>query len=89
MYLLSDEIRTKKRTTLVYQNFRGKGDTNASQFKIEMKEEFHLNIFDFNDFKKLQNTGSQHSGPCIRTRVKVSNHDNTLYTRSFKRKIKI
>ena len=83
MYILSDEIRTKK-TTTNYQISSDDGDTNASQFKIEMKNQFHLNIFDFKDFKDLQNNGRQDSGPCIRTRVKVSMNDNTLHTQCFK-----
>ena len=44
----------------------------GSQMKTKLKEVFHLNQFDFNNFRDLKNNNYEPSGPCIPTRMEVS-----------------
>ena len=45
----------------------------ASQIKTKLKERFHLNLFDFNNFRHLKNTDYELPGRCVPTRIEVSN----------------
>ena len=59
-------------------NQRGRDDIydiidnlNEEQKKIPIKENFHLNIFDFQSFKSVKWQEKNHSGPCVNTRIEV------------------
>ena len=45
---------------------------NEEQNKIKLKEDFHLNIFDFESFKSVKWKENNHSGPCVKTKIEVS-----------------
>ena len=44
----------------------------GSQIKTKLKEMFHLNEFDFNNFRNSKNNNYESSGPCVPTRMEVS-----------------
>ena len=61
---------------------------NEEQKKITFKENFHLNIFDFQSFKSVKWQEKNHSGPCVNTKIEVDTNlvftnvkhfDNMLY----------
>ena len=45
---------------------------HALKIKSKMKEKFHINIFDYNTFKNVQNKTSFKAGPCVKTKNQVS-----------------
>ena len=45
---------------------------HALKIKSKMKEKFHINIFDYNTFKNVQNNTSFKAGPCVKTKNQVS-----------------
>ena len=45
---------------------------NEEQKKINLKADFHLNIFDFESFKSVKWKENNHSGPCVKTKIEVS-----------------
>ena len=47
---------------------------NEEQKKITLRENFHLNIFDFQSFKNVKSQEKNHSGPCVNTRIEVHTH---------------
>ena len=47
---------------------------NEEQKKIKLRENFHLNIFDFQSFKSVKSQEQNHSGPCVNTRIEVHTH---------------
>ena len=49
-------------------------DKYGSQLKTKLKEMFNLNQFDFNMFKYLKNKNYKLPGPCVPTRIEVSNN---------------
>ena len=51
---------------------------NDEQIKVKLKEDYHLSIFDFESFKSVKWQEDIHSGPCVNTRIEVSN--NHLWT---------
>ena len=53
----------------------------ASQLKTKLKEMFHLNQFDFNNFRYLKNNNYELPGPCVPTRIEVSDKLNVSITR--------
>ena len=61
-------------------------EKSASQIKTKLKEMFHLNQFDFNMFRYLKNNNYDLPGPCVPTRIEVSDKLNASITRikSFK-----
>ena len=56
-------------------------EKHASQLKTMLKEMFHLNQFDFNNFRYLKNNNYESPGPCVPTRIEVSNELNLSITR--------
>ena len=44
---------------------------DEEQKKITLRENFHLNIFDFQSFKSVKWQEKNHSGPCVNTRIEV------------------
>ena len=49
-------------------------DKYGSQLKTKLKEKFNLNQFDFNMFRYLKNNNYELPGPCVPTRIEVSNN---------------
>ena len=49
-------------------------DKYGSQLKTKLKEMFNLNQFDFNMFRYLKNNNYELPGPCVPTRIEVSNN---------------
>ena len=47
-------------------------DSYTSKYKLEVKRKLHLNIFDYDVFKTLQNRDIKDSGTCVQTRIEVS-----------------
>ena len=45
---------------------------HGEQNKVTLKDNFHLNIFDFQSFKSVKWQESSNSGPCVNTRIEVS-----------------
>ena len=56
-------------------------EKSASQIKTKLKEMFHLNQFDFNMFRYLKNNNYELPGPCVPTRIEVSDKLNVSITR--------
>ena len=45
---------------------------NDKQRNIQLKEDFHLNIFDFESFENSKWQEGINSGPCVDTKIEVS-----------------
>ena len=51
---------------------------NDESIKVRFKKDYHLNIFDFESFKRVKWQEDIHSGPCVNTRIEVSKNHNQI-----------
>ena len=54
----------------------GSSDIYKLYTNSEIKRMFHLNIFDFDQFKIMKDGDAVKPGPCVSTRIKVRIHSN-------------
>ena len=65
-------VHPKEMKRLTQQLSNISRDNYSLKTKAELKNEFHLNIFDFEEFNLLQHNDLQEPGTCVRTSLEVT-----------------